>query len=336
MAVSVEVRAIIVHHHRQGRSVSDIASFTNLKYTTVYGFLRRWKEGGELRDRPRTGRPRLVDNRKQNLIKRVARVNPSLSANAIWIEARDINDGRTPSRHTLARILHRCNLFSFRARRTPLLTKQHRRTRLVFAKNHKSTDWNRVIFSDEKRFRFHTDRPVRVWRHPGEGRCARFQRPTVKFGGGSVMVWVAIRSDGKLWIRRCHDHMTGVDYMWMLDDVMEDPTFSEALTNGPMILQQDNASPHRMRGTLEYLDAIGFPVMEWPSQSPDLNIVEHIWPLISRQLPKRTFRNKDDAWLAVKDACANLDGSASIRDLYESIPRRLDDCVMNHGGPTRY
>jgi hypothetical protein len=46
------------------------------------------------------------------------------------------------------------------------------------------------MFSDESKFNlFYADRNLKVWREPGQGLKEEFLLPTVKHGGGSIMVW---------------------------------------------------------------------------------------------------------------------------------------------------
>jgi hypothetical protein len=81
----------------------------------------------------------------------------------------------------------------------PLLTADHRRRRLEFAReylNWQEADWAKVLFSDESSFcRFSNDRRMRVYRRPGERYAQCNVVGTVSFGRGSVMVWGGISWD---------------------------------------------------------------------------------------------------------------------------------------------
>ena len=65
--------------------------------------------------------------------------------------------------------------------------------RLAFALKYQHQtveDWKRVIWSDETKInRIGSDGQEYVWKKKGKGLIAREVKGTVKFGGGSLMVW---------------------------------------------------------------------------------------------------------------------------------------------------
>ena len=75
----------------------------------------------------------------------------------------------------------------------PFLSKKHRRLRMDFAEAHKDwtvEDWKKVIWSDETKINYlGSDGKKWVWKMPGEGLSDGLVQGTVRFGGGSLMIW---------------------------------------------------------------------------------------------------------------------------------------------------
>lgn len=75
----------------------------------------------------------------------------------------------------------------------PLISLKNARARLKFAQNHKDwslADWGRILWSDESKFNMFSTDGIRFVRRPvGKRNNLRYQIPTVKHGGGSVMIW---------------------------------------------------------------------------------------------------------------------------------------------------
>lgn len=129
----------------------------------------------------------------------------------------DFNRGRPmPVFHSCVnRSLTSWSLIGRVAARKPLLSKRNVKKRLAFAKQHvkwSKNKWAKVLFTDESKFElFGNERRLFVRRQPGE----RFNKsslvPTIKHGGGSIMVWGGISTNGvtrlkeslESWIKKC-------------------------------------------------------------------------------------------------------------------------------------
>ena len=57
---------------------------------------------------------------------------------------------------------------------------------------------------------------------------------------------------------------------------------------------QDNVPPHKSRRTLEYLDDLGWKILEQPPHSPDLNIIEYIWAWMKRKVAELMTKYVED------------------------------------------
>jgi hypothetical protein len=78
----------------------------------------------------------------------------------------------------------------------PLLKLHHKREKMDFAEKYLHwtvEDWKRVIWLDETKInRFGLDGRQWAWKKKGERLSDRLVQPTVKFRGGSLMMWGCI------------------------------------------------------------------------------------------------------------------------------------------------
>jgi hypothetical protein len=97
-------------------------------------------------------------------------------------------------------------------RKKPLFSQQHRRQRLDFAEKHKDwtvEDW-KVVWSDETKInRLGSDGRKWVWKKQGESLSERLVEGTLKFGGGSVMVWGCMTWEGVGYAVKIDGRMNG-------------------------------------------------------------------------------------------------------------------------------
>ena len=86
------------------------------------------------------------------------------------------------------------------ARRKPLLSKKNIAAHLKFAKEHIDDPqdfWNNVLWTDESKVElFGLNEKCYVWRKPNTAFEQKNLIPTVKHGGGSVMVWGCFAASG--------------------------------------------------------------------------------------------------------------------------------------------
>jgi Transposase len=85
-------------------------------------------------------------------------------------------------------------------KKCPLLSKRHRRERLDFVISHKDwtlEDLKKVVWSDEtKNNCLGSDGRKWAWKRAGEGLSDRIVAGTIKFGGGSLMMWGCMMWEG--------------------------------------------------------------------------------------------------------------------------------------------
>uniref|UniRef100_A0A8C5PHZ7 Transposase n=1 Tax=Leptobrachium leishanense TaxID=445787 RepID=A0A8C5PHZ7_9ANUR len=79
----------------------------------------------------------------------------------------------------------------------PSLNRVCRKTRLKFAKEHLDHYWQNILWTDETKIElFGKNTQHYVWRKKGTAHQHQNLIPTVKHGGGSIMVWGCFAASG--------------------------------------------------------------------------------------------------------------------------------------------
>lgn len=130
--------------------------------------------------------------------------------------------GKEVHPETIRVILRKAKFHGRVARRKPFINKINKRKRREFAEEHVNKDlewWNRVIFSDESKFNvFGPDGRTLVWRQANTQLQEKNLQPTVKHGGGNVMVWGCMAASGVGELVFIEDIMDKHKYLNVLKD----------------------------------------------------------------------------------------------------------------------
>ena len=77
------------------------------------------------------------------------------------------------------------------------------------------------------------------------------------------------------------------------------------------------------------------PVMEWPSQSPDLNPIENLWSILEQRSKKRRVNTKEGFIAELRKEWNELYEDL-LFTLSDSIPRRIEAVLAVNGWMTKY
>jgi hypothetical protein len=223
----------------------------------------------------------------------------------------------------------------------PLLTKRHRRLRLQFAKRYQHwtvDDWKRVIFSDETKVnRLGSDGRKWVWRVPGTPLQDNHVSPTVKHGGGSMMVWGCFTAQGIGNLVRIEDTLNAHLYVDILKDDLLGTLDWYALNKADIVFQHDNDPKHTAKITVKWLANEGIEVLAWPPQSPDLNPIETLWAWFKFRISdyETPASSIHELWERAQDVWNGFTEDECIK-LIESMPARVAAVISAKGGYTKF
>ncbi len=149
-----------------------------LKYFNEEVLLRYWPP------LPRAGRPANQSYRGRRALVREVKKNPKITVAELQRCIQEM--GESCRKSTITAALHQSGLYGRVARRKPLLSARHMKARMEDSK----MVTNKILWSDETKIElFGLNSKRYVWRKPGAAHHLSNTVPTVKHGGGSIMLW---------------------------------------------------------------------------------------------------------------------------------------------------
>jgi len=235
------------------------------------------------------GRPRSITPREEaRIVRSICSGKAKTATDAHRMLVADSQRVVTPQ--TVRNMLRRRGLIAVTRKRKPLLKASHRRQRLAFAHKYGDwtvEDWKRVIWSDETKInRLGSDGRLWRWKKRGSGLCENEVAPTVKFGGGSIMIWGCMTYQGVGFMSKIDSTMDSKLYVEILNWKLQRTIEWYCLDRDQAVFQHDNDPKHTAKRTSEWLAENKINVLDWPAQSPDLNPIEHLWFHVKNKLAR--------------------------------------------------
>ncbi|GFV11001.1 transposable element Tc1 transposase [Trichonephila clavipes] len=238
------------------------------------------------------------------------KIDPKISAPKIAASTSNTL-GRSVSAETVRRVLRKSGYNGRIARKKPLIGKRNRVKRLKFTKEHIlkcQQFWNEVIFSDESKFNiFGSDGRRMVSRKPNTSHHPKHTIPTVKHGGGSVMVWgcMATSRVGKLVIFDGIIHTHKMAYLNILQNNLKESADNLGLGSN-FIFQQDNDPKHPVFVVEECLLYHCRNQLNILPQFLDLNVIDHLWSHLERYVQKHQITSKEQLKTVLQEEWLNI------------------------------
>ncbi|KAK3542723.1 hypothetical protein QTP70_000093 [Hemibagrus guttatus] len=165
---------------------------------------------------------------------------------------------------------------------------------------------NKILWPNETKIElFGLNGKRHVWRKPGTAHHLANTIPTMKHGGGSIMLWECSSVAGTERLVRIERKMNAAMYRDILDENLLQISLDLRLGR-QFIFQQVNDPKHTAKITKEWLRGNYVNALEWPSQSPDLNPIEHLWRDLKVAVHRRSPSNLMELERSCKEECGKL------------------------------
>ena len=292
---SNDLRELVIKHFLKGDTEREIAQQVLISRNIVHSIIAKYKSTKCVASMWERGRERKTTANIDRIMQRKIKVGRRKSALSVKSQLKT-ELGLKISESTIRRRLYKVGFNGRVARKKPYVSKDNRVKRLHYAKTYLEKPlgyWNEVLWSDETKFNlFGSDEKVVIWRITKEEMDPKCTVPTVKHGGRSVMCWGCMSSAGVGKLVYIDGNMTGEMYRRILENNLLDSVKMLSLTT-EWIFQHDNDPKHRAAIVTSWLDGNKINHINWPSFSPALNPIEHLWDEIERRMKKNESKKYD-------------------------------------------
>ena len=229
-------------------------------------------------------------------------------------------------------------LFNRTPRKKPLVSSKNKKKRLEFANRYviwTYENWAKVFFSDESKFNLFGNygKKNNVNRRIGERSSAKCTKKTVKFWGGSVMVFGMFSSQGTTPLVRLQTRVNAQIYKNIVQDhvvpIIQNSGFDRAT------FMQDNAPCHKAKVVMNYLSEQDFEIMDWPPLSPDLDPIKDLWKTLGVKVMEINPTNTEDLWVKLHEEWSKIN-IEDCQELIRSCSRRCAAVIESKGSFTKY
>lgn len=151
------------------------------------------------------------------------------------------------------------------------------------------------------------------------------------------MIWGCMTAEGVGHMCRIDRGMDAKLYVDILNDYLLQSVDYYGIDQGSFIFQHDNDPKHTSQLAKKWMHDHGVEVLDWPAQSPDLNLIEHLWNYLKLRLSDYDDppSNMHQLWMRVETEWEKITKHECVQ-LIESMPSRIAAVLKAKGGYTRY
>lgn len=288
--------------------------------------MKKLRTQGSLQHRAGNGRRRKIGAKASRALGQFIRRNNEVTLDEL-AEKLHNQCKLTVSTSTISRHLHRLEYKNCLPLSTPMLTQEHKERRVEWAKEHLNDNWKFTVFTDECSYQLFRN-TIRRWSKNPKAEKKRIPKNRQK-----VHVWGAISYRGLIGFHSFQNIMDSNYYI----EILEKNLISNAKRqfNNKWRFQRDNDPQHPSAKTERWLAMNVSHVMNWPSNSPDLNPIENIWNIVERRIEKRKPTNIGDLKVFLGEEWEKIEKDIII-NLINSMKNRCLLVIESKGERIKY
>ena len=324
------IRDLIISKRKDGCTYESIATNLNITKSTVQLILTRKLST----NKKKTGPKNKIQKKDRLAIKRyIARSNseskkvtsPSIIANC------NLNT----SVSTVQREVKKMEYKYQKSKQSIVLSKSHKEIRMKMVSQWitQNIDFQNVVFSDEKRFNL--DGPDNWMTYLPK--FSKLHRQKRQCKGGGIMMWGMVFSSGTVYLKKITGSQNSETYEDLISTYAVPHILNELGDN--YIFQQDNCSIHVSKKMQNFFRDHNISILEWPSRSPDLNVMETIWKMLSDFVyDGPIFKNLMNLEEKIEEGLAylNTEKTDVLSGLFNGYRNRMCDVLKAQGNMTKY
>ena len=364
--LTLEQRAGIAYLREQGLTVRSIAMKVGCSPSTVQKWATSSKQGRGVARKRRDVKKRLLDSsaaqRAEQLLKSKHGGGARFASAQLFKEGLSV---RLPSRYTVVRAAKEAAKESgdplkyVRGPPKKGLLARNKKARLAFCRANSDRDWDKVMFTDRCKFHFRypgNEVGAGAWTSASERGSGRVFTPNHPqcynvYGGLTVHGTTKLMPvTGTSGVKGSYCNAKGVAARNITAAEYREVVGRHFLPSGEAIfgshsvrswvLQQDGDPTHRAsKPVVAEFNRRRFSSVEilpdWPGNSPDLSPIENVWGIVRTNVDKKGCKTFDEYKRAVDREFEQLDKGV-VKRMFQSMPKRMRDCVLNDGDRIDY
>ena len=338
--LSLNIRADILLQAQAGIKYENIVENVahdhkkNISKGIITKIRDKYDDTNTLIDKPRPGRPKLLEPEEEKAIIRAVKKDPKLTAVDIYNDP-ELNQPNASIR-TIQYLLKEYGLEATTTQ-PQKLSPEAIEQRLAFANKYMNEPdiWPKIVFSDESDLYPYKAGKLFIRRCRGEYPLSYYNMNT-RWDERTVKVWGCISIEGVGPLVRYSGTMENTKLIEIYESqlIKNYPKLRGSSTRpGALLFQQDNAGPHRHNNVARWFKENKVCKIFWPPYSPDLNPLENVWGILQDELYKYNddLETSEDVWEVAQEIWKK-DINSCIPKLYKSLPDRMLEVIERSGG----